>query len=327
MDKTESVVMPKASVIVPVYNVEKYLEECLDSIMNQTYQDFELILIDDGSEDLSGKICDEYAKKYDNIMVIHQENQGQAAARNNGVKIARAEWVMFVDSDDVIHQDLLKFLFESVMSSNSRMAVANRIKSEVIPKDFFKNYSFVYKTDDVDAKMLENYFDAKDYFYWAPFPSLINKKVLETIPFPEGRIYEDNAIGCQLLFKAEKISRIPHVMYWYRENPSGTMNLPLTEKKLDYLWALETQIAFFERINSKSMCRKITNELFETTFYYYDYAIKEDNDYLIIVIRKKLKAYLNQYKCYISEDKRFSRKTDRIICPKIYRIKKFLKIY
>ena len=279
LDKTESVVMPKASVIVPVYNVEKYLEECLDSIMNQTYQDFELILIDDGSEDLSGKICDEYAKKYDNIMVIHQENQGQAAARNNGVKIARAEWVMFVDSDDVIHQDLLKFLFESVMSSNSRMAVANRIKSEVIPKDFFKNYSFVYKTDDVDAKMLENYFDAKDYFYWAPFPSLINKKVLETIPFPEGRIYEDNAIGCQLLFKAEKISRIPHVMYWYRENPSGTMNLPLTEKKLDYLWALETQIAFFEGINSKSMCRKITNELFETTFYYYDYAIKEDNDY------------------------------------------------
>ena len=319
--------MPKASVIVPVYNVEKYLEECLDSIMNQTYQDFELILIDDGSEDLSGKICDEYAKKYDNIMVIHQENQGQAAARNNGVKIARAEWVMFVDSDDVIHQDLLKFLFESVMSSNSRMAVANRIKSEVIPKDFFKNYSFVYKTDDVDAKMLENYFDAKDYFYWAPFPSLINKKVLETIPFPEGRIYEDNAIGCQLLFKAEKISRIPHVMYWYRENPSGTMNLPLTEKKLDYLWALETQIAFFEGINSKSMCRKITNELFETTFYYYDYAIKEDNDYLIIVIRKKLKAYLNKYKCYISKDKRFSRKTDRIICPKKYRIKKFLKIY
>ena len=100
--------MPKISVIVPVYNVEKYLRECLDSILVQTFTDFELILVNDGSQDSSGAICDEYAGKDKRITIIHQENQGQAAARNNAIAIAKGEWIHFVDSDDVIHPQMLE---------------------------------------------------------------------------------------------------------------------------------------------------------------------------------------------------------------------------
>ena len=134
--------MPAVSIIVPVYNVEKYLRECLDSILNQTFKDFELILIDDGSKDKSGEICDEYAKVHSNITVVHQNNQGQAAARNNGVKISEADWIMFVDSDDVIHPDLLQFLYKAATESNSGMAVTERVKAETIPENFFSAVHF-----------------------------------------------------------------------------------------------------------------------------------------------------------------------------------------
>ena len=105
---------PKISVIVPVYKCEKYLVACVDSILNQTFSDFEIILIDDGSPDSSGKICDDLAEKYNKITVLHQDNQGQAAARNNGVKIARGEWIHFVDSDDLIHPQMLEILYGAV---------------------------------------------------------------------------------------------------------------------------------------------------------------------------------------------------------------------
>ena len=100
----------KVSVIVPVYKVEKYLGRCIESIIAQTYRDFELILVDDGSPDNCGKICDEYAKKYDYIRVLHQQNQGLSAARNNGVPLSRGAWITFIDSDDFVTPDYLEYL-------------------------------------------------------------------------------------------------------------------------------------------------------------------------------------------------------------------------
>ena len=167
--------MPAVSIIVPVYNVEKYLRECLDSILNQTFKDFELILIDDGSKDKSGEICDEYAKVHSNITVVHQKNQGQAAARNNGVKISEADWIMFVDSDDVIHPDLLQFLYKAAKESNSGMAVTERFKSETILDDFFRQYTFEYAVKKTIPEKLEEFYDNKQFFYWAPFPSIIKE--------------------------------------------------------------------------------------------------------------------------------------------------------
>ena len=110
--------MPEISVIIPVYKCEQYIESCVDSILNQTYRDFEIILVDDGSPDNSGKICDELAEKYNKITVLHQENQGQSAARNNGVKIARGKWICFVDCDDSVHPRMLEALYNAFTPFN-----------------------------------------------------------------------------------------------------------------------------------------------------------------------------------------------------------------
>lgn len=118
--------MPKVSVIVPVYNVEKYLDRCIQSILNQTFTDFELILVNDGSPDNCGKICDEYAKKDNRVKVIHKQNAGVSAARNTGIDKACGEYIMFVDSDDYIDLDMLKKMLS--MSSSSVDLIVSSIK-------------------------------------------------------------------------------------------------------------------------------------------------------------------------------------------------------
>lgn len=102
---------PKISVVVPVYNAEMYIRECIDSIMAQTFKDFELVLVDDGTPDHSGAICDEYAAKHEHVRVIHQENQGANKARGNGVRNAKGEWIVFVDADDTLTHDSLEALY------------------------------------------------------------------------------------------------------------------------------------------------------------------------------------------------------------------------
>ena len=128
--------MPLISVIVPVYKCEEYLEDCVNSILNQTFSDFEIILVDDGSPDKCGKICDELAKKHNNIIALHQTNQGQAAARNKGIKIARAEWIHFVDSDDLIHPQMLEILYGAV-DENTGISMCGVAKEQSLPENFF----------------------------------------------------------------------------------------------------------------------------------------------------------------------------------------------
>lgn len=116
------------SVIVPVYNVESYLQESVDSILKQTYKDFEIILIDDGSEDLSGKICDKYAALDSRVKVIHTINQGQGAARNSGLSLAQGEYIAFVDSDDVVHPDYLKEMYRLAKDNLADIVCCDSIK-------------------------------------------------------------------------------------------------------------------------------------------------------------------------------------------------------
>lgn len=116
------------SIIVPVYNVEKYLSDCINSILNQTYRDFELILIDDGSTDLSGKICDEYSKKDSRIKVIHKNNMGCSAARNTGINFATGDLVAFADSDDLIDSDMYDILIENIDFTNSDVSACSFVE-------------------------------------------------------------------------------------------------------------------------------------------------------------------------------------------------------
>ena len=149
--------MPKISVIVPVYNVEKYLLECVDSILAQTFTDFELILINDGSQDNSGAICDEYADKDSRIAVIHQENQGQAAARNNAIVIAKGEWITFVDSDDLIHPQMLEILFNAV-DETTQISACDLYKSNIC-SDVFCSYKNKWEFKKHQDSFQKNFFN------------------------------------------------------------------------------------------------------------------------------------------------------------------------
>ena len=283
---------PVISIIVPVYHVEKELKRCLDSLLNQTFSDYEIILINDGGNEAETAICEEYAANNQCIVYRYQTNQGVSAARNTGLAVAHGSWIMFVDSDDVIHPDLLRFLYKAATESNSHMAVTERVKAETIPKDFFQQHTFKCTVKKTTSEKLEEFYDNKQFYYWAPFPSIIKKNVAQSVPFPEGRIYEDNAVGCQLLYYANSLAVVPYCMYFYRENPSGTMNQPLNEKKLDYLWALEEQIKFYEELHYVKKKKKITNELIGSTLYYYARCKKENNDKLLEIVIKDLKRFL-----------------------------------
>lgn len=252
--------MSSISVIVPIYNAEKYLNRCVDSILTQTFQDFELILVNDGSLDHCGSICEEYAKKDNRVRVIHQSNQGQAAARNHGVAESKSEWITFVDADDLIHPQMIEFLYRAVKETNCKISVCHAYEGSKLPEMFMskQEYScFQYIVNESNlAHWYSGNFDATEmstYVYWIACCKLIYKNILNLFPFSEGRVYEDNAIVLKWLYTAENIAYCNNTMYFYYVNLYGTTKGNYSLKKLDWLWALEEQVNFYRQIEFYKM--------------------------------------------------------------------------
>ncbi len=245
--------MPKISVIIPVYKAEKYLNRCIDSVLAQTFSDFELILVNDGSPDNCGAICDNYAQSDSRIRVIHQQNSGQAAARNNGFANSRGEWIHFVDSDDLIHPQILEFLYKAVTKSNSLISMCNMMESDSLPKDFLNIKTFEAQDLHITEDTLFDLWGSGEKYYWVVWGKLIHRDIIEKFPFSEGRIYEDNAIVFRWLIEAEKISIVPLEFYFYQINLDGTTKSEFSIKKLDELWSLEEQLKYYKETNMQKM--------------------------------------------------------------------------
>lgn len=237
--------MPKISVIVPVYKAEEYLRDCIDSILSQTFSDFEVILVNDGSPDHSGAICEEYAAKDRRISVIHQENQGQAAARNHALAQAKGEWLCFVDSDDLIHPQMLQLLYQAAAKSGAGISMCQMLESPVLPKDFDRPRGDGYEILSMEEDSLLALHDADRYPAWVACAKLIRKSIVEAYPFREGRVFEDNEAVCRWVLDAKLLADIPEQLYFYRTNPDSTTKSTFSLKKLDYLWALESIICFY----------------------------------------------------------------------------------
>lgn len=248
--------MPKISVIVPVYNVEKYIRECVDSILVQTFTDFELILVNDGSRDNSGAICDEYAAKDKRITLIHQENQGQAAARNNAIAIAKGEWIHFVDSDDLIHPQMLEILYSAV-DENTKISMCGLCKGADSPDGFYSlksDYSF-RKSPVTEEELIAMYTDF--YQYWVVWAKLIKKDIVEKYLFTPGRIYEDTAVVFKWINETKFVNITNEPLYFYRVNPNSTMQIHFSLKNLDRLWAYEEQLKFFNATDLNEMKKTV----------------------------------------------------------------------
>lgn len=248
--------MPKISIIVPVYNVEKYLHECVNSILEQTFTDFELILVNDGSQDNSGAICDEYAAKDNRITIIHQENQGQAAARNNAIAIAKGEWIHFVDSDDSIHPQMLEILYSAV-DETTQISMCGLCKGAISPAGFSSQKSdYRFKKCPVTEKELISMYN-DFYQYWVVWAKLIKKEIVEKHLFTPGRIYEDTAVVFKWINETEFVNITDEPLYFYRVNPNSTMQIHFSLKNLDRLWAYEEQLKFFKTTDLTEMKKTV----------------------------------------------------------------------
>lgn len=245
--------MPIISVIVPVYKAESYLPACIDSILSQTFRDFELFLVDDGSPDNCGAICEEYARKDSRIRVIHQENRGQAAARNHALKIASGDWICFVDSDDLIHPQLLQLLYETAVEAGAGISMCPMAESPELPGDFWQEPDRAKEVLDMNEATLVQLYDREEYPSWVACAKLIRREYILQYPFHQGRVYEDNEAVCHWMHQTDRLVRLKASMYFYRTNPGSTTQQGFTLKKLDYLWALESIIRFYDSIGYEQM--------------------------------------------------------------------------
>ena len=314
------------SVIVPVYNVERYLWECLDSILTQTYRDFELILVDDGSTDASGTICDEYAARDDRIRVIHQANQGQSAARNHGVEFAHGEWIHFVDSDDLIHPQMLEFLLRAVSEERTPFSACHREESENLPDGFLKSRAYRAASETVTEEYLKT---AKENepFYWAPCALLVRADIVKKHSFMPGRIYEDNAVCFKWLIEAGKIAVIDEKLYFYRSNPASTMNRKFSLQKLDYLWALDEQLRYYHQLDYRKMLSVMLEEYVGSAIYLAGRVKTELGDRRLK--RKTLRQAAQKCREYQKTAANWKEQLARINkrrFPRLYKVKKKLKL-
>ena len=252
--QTDLELCPSISVIIPVYNVEKYLCGCLDSVLEQTFTDLELILIDDGSQDTSGAICDKYAGRDARVRVIHQKNQGQSAARNNGVRSALGTWIAFVDSDDMIHPQYLEILYHAAIENNTKISMCDSVKGENIPNDFYDDPVIASIADlPINEETLYSLHEDHLLKYCDVWGKLIDKTIVQKIPFTEGRIYEDTDASIRWFVEAGHAADIDWPGYFYRDNPNGTMNQEFTKKRGDLLWVTKRQIEFYRELGYQKM--------------------------------------------------------------------------
>lgn len=206
------------TIIVPVYKVEDYLNRCVDSILRQTYRNLEIILVDDGSPDRCGEICDEYAELDRRVKVIHKENGGLSDARNVGIDIAQGSYISFIDSDDWIHDEYIERLYQLIRTTNSDISVCNflRVSTEILA-DVRLNEE-IYEFSNLAA--LKQFTDKFYEQMVIACGKLFKKKLFEQIHFPVGRLHEDEFTTYKLIYNARKIvlTTAQLLYYWQRED-------------------------------------------------------------------------------------------------------------
>ena len=228
------------SIIVPFYNVEEYLEECLESIRNQTYTDIEVILVNDGSTDGSKQICERFCQIDSRFRLINQENQGQSVARNRGFKESIGQYIMFVDSDDVINTNVLEVLLP-YMKPDVDIVECGMTRDK---ESFFLNKIPTTVFEGNSKEAILNCIAFRTVKFCA-FTKLYRREIVEKIPFLEGYIYEDVFTGINYLNHIRKIIVIDYIGYYYRVRPNSTMTKSFHEKDLDIFHVGEKLIESF----------------------------------------------------------------------------------
>lgn len=211
------------SVIIPVYNTENFLKECLDSVCAQTYEKLEIILINDGSTDYSEQICNEYANKDNRIKVINKKNTGPSDTRNIGIDISRGNWLVFVDSDDILCDDAIEVLYRTAKCKGTKMVVGDYQEFDTyVNFENDRNFNVeVLSVEDALEELLINQ-SGRWVTTWA---KIYDRNLFEEIRFPVGRIYEDTYVMHLLFEKAGRIAKLDYKLYCYRQSSNSIMGV------------------------------------------------------------------------------------------------------
>lgn len=284
--------MDLVSVIVPIYNVEQYLSQCIDSILNQTYTNLEIILVDDGSPDSCPQICDEYAAKDARVRVIHKPNGGLSDARNTGIDASTGDWLVFVDSDDYIAPDMIASLYDAVIKHNAQMALCEVVRFSDDPD--YRPAVWKKLTSEIltGADVLKR--GSFGPVYVVAWNKIYAKQLWNDIRYPLGRIHEDEFVAHHLYGSCNKVVCIPNALYYYRQNPNGIMGQKYNIARLDYFDALDDRFNYYQQ--------NALSEYIASVQYYYiclllnSYFLFEDNS----AARPKLKQFRRKARRYKS---------------------------
>ena len=299
------------SLIVPVYNVEEYLEECLDSIQNQTYTDLEVILVNDGSTDGSKAICERYCKENRRFHLLNQENQGLSAARNTGVAASRGEFIVFVDSDDMILanylETLMHYMREDVDIVESQFTVSNE---EFLAKSF-KEPSILFEGNSQEAVKIFT----KHVLNVNAVTKLYRRSIVEAVPYIDGVIFEDVYCGIGMLKYIRKMIKIDYVGYYYRVRLGSIMHREFSPKNLDIFTVCDKLIELYA--DREDLLPYVGSFLVHLATMHYHSYVKKGNPY-----REFYNQKLAEYVTLTKKNPELARSSRLIklynICPKYY---------
>lgn len=267
------------SVIIPVYNVEKYLRCCIESVMQQKYETLQIILVDDGSTDSSGKICDNYARQDERIEVIHQENGGVSKARNTGIAVAKGNYLAFLDSDDMWSPFFLAEAYDILISQKADIILCDlqrfREDEKVCIDKKIENYKVeilspreanlrIYKSGDVAYTIMSN--------------KLFKAEIFSGVEFPVNKIHEDTFLTYKLYYRAHRVAVISAKMYYYRFRLNSIMTEAIKEKNLNMLEAFDQRLQYYKELSDDDLYFLCLLRKMESVIVLYNKALKTKSE-------------------------------------------------
>ena len=276
---------PLVSIVVPVYKVEKYLGECVDSILKQTYTNFELILVDDGSPDRCGELCEDYKKRNEKIQVIHKQNGGLSDARNAGTRIAKGDYITYIDSDDYISEDYLEKLVSAAVKYD-----ADFVQGSYTRETFQSNTGeHIFDPEQAFRKLLT--WDTVTVYAWA---KLYRRSLFDGIEYPVGRLNEDCCTTYKLILRSNKVVCIDDEIYYYRITPNSILTSKFNVKRFE-LWGVPEEIHAYLGDQAQSYKDELEYYTMRIGINLLNDSSTADNDPHILSYQKNITAWLRQY--------------------------------
>ncbi|TGA99958.1 glycosyltransferase [Sporolactobacillus shoreae] len=299
------------SVIVPVYNVEHYLQRCINSIIQQSYTHLEIILVDDGSTDFSGRICDLYKKRDKRIKVIHQPNSGLSEARNTGIHAATGEYIGFVDSDDFIHPDMYLSLYQMMEENNSDVAEAGFEKvygNAPVLREAGGGNVTVYSGHQAAVSGIVNL--RCTTYSWN---KLYKRQLWDQITFPKGKIFEDEFTTYKVFHACNRVAVTDQKLYYYVQRKSSIAHSQFSLKMLDHCEALDEMIRFIEKNNPEALPIVSIKYMFSNIWHLHSLMVHRKNiPDAMMVINRRVREILSCSK-YLGRKRNLSEATKRIL--------------